>query len=377
MIGLIHDTLKLVLMGSKVTLLPYLPVEREDYMADGIHLSETAQVAQFEHFLTHLRSNPIVTVVIHQGAGRKRPQGEALAGNPKKLAGSDTPIGTGSFTEPIDVDAIDGVNHLGLARGAESDTLLMDLSRPPPVIMVPPVAARLPETLIEIRDRVVSLEREGVLFQRAVADLNFEQVSNCELVDTALNNNNASTVIIDNLVKMECTAGGDAKAVVEELCTLLGQDAANVKAAYYLKLGKLPETDCHFKIKAIFSSVDAAIAFRVLASKTRRETQSEPWKSSYISNDPTKSTRVRIEIMKQIGAALSKQPSLVGIDFFVTRYDAKPVLVQKKGTKIIRRLGYMESIQKFGHMVKDEQLKVARKIGGKQFENRFFLNFGI
>ena len=77
--------------------------------------------------------------------------------------------------------------------------------------------------------------------------------------------------------------------------------------------------------------------------------------------------------MKQIRTALSKQPSLVGFDFFVTRYDAKPVLVQKKGTKIIRRLGYMESIQKFGHMVKDEQLKVARKIGANNLRTVFSL----
>ena len=377
MLPLIHDTLKLVLMGSTVTLLPYLPVATEDFMTDGTHLSEQAQAAQFDHFIMYLRLNPIGVLVTQQGGGRKRPQGEALAGTSKKLAVSDSPIGTSFSGEPFDVDAIEVVIQPGSTRRAQSDTLLMDLSRPPPMFGVPVATARLPETLIEIRDRVVSLERDGLVFQGAVAELNLEQVSNCELIDTALNNNNANVVIIDNLLKMGNTANGEAKEVVEELCTLLGQELTNVKAAYYLKLGKNPEADRHFKIKAIFSSVDTAIAFRVGASKTRRENKTEPWKTSYISNDPTKSTRVRIEIMKQIGATLAKQPSLAGFEFFVTRYDTKPVMVQKQGAKIVRRVGYVETIQKFAHLLQNDQLKVARKIAGKQFEGRFFLNFGI
>ena len=371
MIGMIHDTLRLVLLDSAVVIIPYMPVTADDFDPDGIHLNEIAQETQYEHFMAFFRQKQVDPKPL----GRKRQQEEELVGTTKKLAVNDGSLGIASQLEQL--DNIEVVPQPGSSRAPLSDTLLMDLSRPPPSIRTSFIPRQLPETLVEIRDRVVALEQDGLTIKSAVADLNIEQVSNCELIDTAINNGNGQVVIIDNLLKFGDTGKYEAKKIVEELCTLIEQDPGVVKAAYFLKLGKLPEMGRHFKIKAVFTTVEAAIGFRVEASKTRRESEIEPWTSCYISNDPTKSTRVRIEILKRIGAALAKQPSLVGFDFFVTRYDAKPVLVQKKGVKIVKRMGYMESIQKFGHMLREDDLKVAKKIAGKQFEGRFFLNFGI
>ena len=103
----------------------------------------------------------------------------------------------------------------------------------------------------------------------------------------------------------------------------------------------------------------------------------EPWVTSYVSNDPTKSTRVRIEVLKQIGACLSSHTSMAGTNCYVTRYDARPVLVHKRGEKIIRRMGYFEAVDKFSHMLTVDNLKTARKIAGKQFEGHFFKVFGV
>ena len=234
-----------------------------------------------------------------------------------------------------------------------------------------------PETLADIRDRLVSLEREGVVVQGAIAELTRENMLNAEQIDTALNSSNAHVVIIDNLLKLSDTASSDAKDVVEELCSLLDMDKDLVKAAYFLKLGKAPEITRHFKIKAVFVSSDAAIAFRSGASRARREISVEPWVSSYVSNDPTKSTRVRIEVLKQIGTRLGSYQSMAGTNCYVTRYDARPVLVHKRGDKIIRRMGYFEAVEKFGHLLSADHLKTAKRIAGKQFEGRFYKVFGV
>ena len=294
----------------------------------------------------------------------------------KKTVGLGVELGVAPDAEMIEINLSQESNAIpGGSRVPISDTLLMDLSRPPPAIRLRPI--RAPETLVEVRDRVVLLERDSSVLQTAITDLGLGTLLNAELVDVALNTTNNHVVIIDNLKKLEGTANAEAKEVVQELCTLLGKDIGIVKAAYFLKMGKLPEVGRHYKIKALFVSTDEAIGFRAEASKARRETEVEPWVTSYISNDPTKSTRVRIEILKQIGARLSKEASLAGFTFFVTRYDPKPVLVYKQGVKIIRRLGYLEAIRKFGHMLTSDHLKLARKIAGKQFEGRFFINFGF
>ena len=377
LLGTIHDTLKLVLLGTGVVVMPYLEVKVENYESDGIHIDESSQALQFTHYLNIFASEKLGEPMIK--SGRKRPLGTAVESSSKKvLSVREEPglddISMAEQSNPIEVVVV--VEQPGASNVMSQDPLF-DLSRPPPSISVSAANVRVPETLSDIRDRLVALEHVGVFVQGAIAELTRENLMNAELIDAALNNNNAHVVIVDNLLKISDTANSEAKIVVEELCSLLDLEAATVKAAYFLKLGKAPEISRHFKIKAVFVSADAAIAFRSGASRARRETKVEPWVTSYVSNDPTKSTRVRIEVLKQIGARLSEHSSMAGTICYVTRYDPRPVLVHKRGDKILRRMGYVEAIDKFGYMLSPDHLKTARKIAGKQFEGRFFKVFGV
>ena len=377
LLQIIHETLKLVLLGSGVVVMPYLEVAVKDFESDGIHINQTSQAIQFDHYLKILIAEKLGEPKAK--SGRKRTISAAVE------SGSKRPV---TATDNLGVDDINVMEHApsievnvvveqpGTTKTVQQDPLF-DLSRPPPSLT--PVAAHLhaPETLAEVRDRLVSLEREGFRAQNAIAELTRENMLNSELIDTALNNGNAHVVIIDNLLKLSDTANSEALVVVKELCTLLDLGENTIRAAYFLKLGRAPEATRHCKIKAIFVNTDAAIAFRSGASRARRETVVEPWVTSYVSNDPTKSTRVRIEVLKQIGTRLSSHQSMAGTNCYVTRYDARPVLVHKQGDKIIRRMGYVEAIDKFGHMLSQDHLGTAKRIAGKQFEGRFFKVFGV
>ena len=377
LLGTIHETLRLVLLDSGVTVMPYLEVRIEDYESDGIHINESSQALQFVHYLNIFISEKLGDLVAK--TSRKRPIGGTIDSPAKRSLPTEDRSDLGDISvmnqpTPIEVEVV--VAQPGTSNVTSQD-LFFDLSRPPPPRSTGAAHVRAPETLTDVRDRLVALEREGVSVQNAIAELTRENMLNAELTDSALNSTNAHVVIIDNLLKLTDTAGSDAKVVVAELCSLLDLDENSVKAAFFLKLGKAPERTRHFKIKAIFVDADAAIAFRSGASRARRETSVEPWVTSYVSNDPTKSTRVRIEILKQIGTHLGGHPSMAGTNCYVTRYDARPVLVHKRGDKIIRRMGYVEAIDKFGYMLTPEHLKTARKIAGKQFEGRFFKVFGV
>ena len=373
----IHDTLKLVLLGTGVTVMPYLEVKNEDFESDGIHINEAAQALQFAHYLNIFVAEKLGEPLAK--TGRKRQISVTVDSDSKRPVTVADSLGLDNISvmeqsPPIEVNVI--MEDPGTLTVMPWDPLF-DTSRPPPSITPRVVHLHAPETLADIRDRLVSLEREGVAVQGAIAELTRENMLNAEQIDTALNSSNAHVVIIDNLLKLSDTASSDAKDVVEELCSLLDMDKDLVKAAYFLKLGKAPEITRHFKIKAVFVSSDAAIAFRSGASRARRDISVEPWVSSYVSNDPTKSTRVRIEVLKQIGTRLGSYQSMAGTNCYVTRYDARPVLVHKRGDKIIRRMGYFEAVEKFGHLLSADHLKTAKRIAGKQFEGRFYKVFGV
>ena len=380
LLNTIHDTLKLVLLGTGVVVMPYLEVKVEDFESDGIHINESSQSLQFTHYLNILIAEKLGEPLAK--SGRKRPIGVTVDSSSKKQVTDTDNLGLNDINvmdqaPPIEVEVV--IEQPGTSRDRTEDPLfdLFDLSRPPPSISPGVAHLHAPETLADVRDRLVSLERDGFAVRSAIAELTRENMLNTEQIDTALNGGNAHVVIIDNLLKLSDTASSEAVVVVQELCTLLDLEQSTVKAAYFLKLGKAPEKTRHIKIKAIFVSTDAAIAFRSGASRARRETSVEPWVTSYVSNDPTKSTRVRIEVLKQVGIHLSGHPSMAGTNCYVTRYDARPVLVHKRGDKIIRRMGYIEAVDKFGHMLTGDHLRTAKKIAGKQFEGRFYKVFGV
>ena len=99
--------------------------------------------------------------------------------------------------------------------------------------------------------------------------------------------------------------------------------------------------------------------------------------NTYVSNDPTKGTKVHIEILQQL--AKSAQGTVEGRDaeILVSKFEARPMLLFKRGGRIYKRLIYSEALLKFGRLVRPEAYELARKIAGRDYEGRMGVVFGI
>ena len=220
-----------------------------------------------------------------------------------------------------------------------------------------------------IEVRLTNLEMQNVKLAR-------EMVSNYELTETALNRINVASVIIDCLPFGRSNSNDPAVKVVRELVEALGGPKDDVLQAYFLNVGNPPPRGCFAKIRAIFSSERSAFDFRSEATAARRR-RDLPWVNTYVSNDPTKGTKVRVEILQQL--AKSAQGTVEGRDaeILVSKFEARPMLLFKRGGRIYKRLIYSEALLKFGRLVRPEAYELARKIAGRDYEGRMGVVFGI
>ena len=203
-----------------------------------------------------------------------------------------------------------------------------------------------------------------------------EMINNYELTETALNKTNAASVIIDGLPFGTYNSNQPAVKVVGELIETMGGPVATVRLAFFLAGGVPPSHGTFARIKAIFDSAESAFEFRSRATAARRRRE-DPWTMAYVSNDPTKGTRVRIEILQQLAKAAQTTVEGRGSDIIISKFEVRPMMIFKKSGKAYRRLPYTEALQRFGRLVDPRDFELARKIGGREYEGRMEAVFGI
>ena len=87
----------------------------------------------------------------------------------------------------------------------------------------------------------------------------------------------------------------------------------------------------------------------------------------YVSNDPNKSTRVRICVLQAMAKRLAPLPANSGKTIFVSRFDVRPQLCFKFAGRVEKRFDYVTAIEKYRSVLTEEDKVAARKVAGKTF----------
>jgi hypothetical protein len=201
--------------------------------------------------------------------------------------------------------------------------------------------------------------------------LAYEMMCNWEATDTATNRLNLNVVIIDQIPKTDFE---EAKDVAAKLVMSTEVESSNLAAAFFLP-GPVDEK-VHPRIRIIFRNNDSAFQFRAAAFRERKA-GSEPWKSMFVSNDATKATKVRMEILKRIGDLIKDDQIAKDQEIFVNKFEAKPMLLFKKDRRVVKRIPYPEAIRRWGRKLTRTDLTLARKIAGRELADRFYSMFGV
>ena len=209
-----------------------------------------------------------------------------------------------------------------------------------------------------------------------VSRLEMAMITNYELTETALNKTNAASVIIDCLPFGPENRNDPPFDVVGDLVKALGWSGSHVGYAHFLSGGQTPPRGTFARIRAVFSSERSAFNFRSEATAARRRNEL-PWAKTYVSNDPTKGTKVRVEILQQLAKAAQGTVEGKNAEIVVSKFDARPMLLFKHGGRITKRLAYSESLFRFGRLVRPEAYELARRIAGREFEGQMEVVFGI
>jgi len=201
--------------------------------------------------------------------------------------------------------------------------------------------------------------------------LHLRTAKQAELLDSHSNTLNLNVVMISGIpVSLFRADDGDlprVKTVIDRLIKFTPLLTSGVKFATYAKYIKHPG-DKLPNVKAFFINSDTALAFRDAANKLRIA-KKEFWASIYVSNDPTKSTRVRICILQAIAKRLAPPPANAGKTIFVSRFDVKPQLCFKFSGRVEKRFDYVAAIEKYRSVLKPEDKEAARKVAGKTFSD--------
>jgi hypothetical protein len=199
--------------------------------------------------------------------------------------------------------------------------------------------------------------------------LHLRTAKQAELLDSHSNTLNLNVVMISGISSsLFRVAEGElprVKTVMDKLIKFTPLLTSGIKFATYAKYIKHP-IDKLPNIKAFFINADTALAFRESANKLRIE-KKDFWASVYVSNDPTKSTRVRICILQAIAKRLAPLPANAGKTIFVSRFDVKPQLCFKFSGRVEKRFDYVAAIEKYRSVLKPEDKEAARKVAGKTF----------
>ena len=234
---------------------------------------------------------------------------------------------------------------------------------------IPPGPRREIPTTASMESRMARVELSN-------ARVETEMVANYELTETALNKINAASVIIDCLPFGRTNSNDPPVRIVRELVVSLGGSESHVAQAYFLSGDPSPSRGSFAKIRAIFSSEKSAFDFRFEATAARRRSE-HPWENAFVSNDPTKGTRVRIEVLQQLAKVARATVEGKSADILVSKFEPRPMLLFKCGGKVYKRLVYSEALSRYGRLVGPQAFELARRIAGREYEGRMGVVFGI
>ena len=203
----------------------------------------------------------------------------------------------------------------------------------------------------------------------------YEHMVQWEAIDTNTNKHNTNVVIVDCVPKSN--HGSSAVDVAKLLIRNLEMPPHTLKIAFFAPMGSIAKPGNFPRIKIILTGSDDAYEFRSRAFEKRGQKRS-PWDATYVSNDVTKSTRVRAEILRRIGDKI-KPTEGRGFEIYVSKFDIKPVLIFKDQVRkmVTKRTPYVECIERWGKLLKAKDLEVAKKISGKDLGKRFEVMFGV
>ena len=197
-----------------------------------------------------------------------------------------------------------------------------------------------------------------------------------EAIDTNSNKHNNNVVIVDCVPQIGNQKGVSAMDVAKLLLRNIDLQPQALKVAFFIPMGSSTKPGNFPRIKIIMAGSEDAFEFRNRAYEKRTHKRA-PWVDCYVSNEVTKSTRVRAEILKRIGDKI-KNTEGKGCEVYVSKYDIKPVLIFKDGGKTVtKRIPYVECIERWGKLLKAKDLELAKKIAGRDLGKRFEVMFGI
>ncbi|MBF0209109.1 MAG: hypothetical protein HQK53_19800 [Oligoflexia bacterium] len=161
--------------------------------------------------------------------------------------------------------------------------------------------------------------------------------------------------------------------------------AIKVKEIFEQKLATVPKiTESEFRIRSIYLIPVPEIAgvfqdFRLVCAddkdaieirgrviKARKE-KMPGWEDVEVTNDPVKSTRVRIFLLQAIVRRLREMEVNKNIEILVSKFSDNPSIVFKSNGKVTNQIGFVESIQKHGKIVSSDEINKARRIAGRAY----------
>lgn len=120
-------------------------------------------------------------------------------------------------------------------------------------------------------------------------------------------------------------------------------------------------------------SIEDAVEIRQRILKAK-EAGNMVWNEVEVSNDPVKSTRVRISIMQ----AIARQINRVGDqEAVVTKFIDSPTLIIRNSGRVIKNLSYVDSILQYGEKLSPEDIEKGMKIAGRSYQGQMENNFLI
>ena len=228
----------------------------------------------------------------------------------------------------------------------------------------------------QVRVTNTDMEVRMTQVEKQSGKLIMEMITNYELTETALNKINATSVIIDCLPFGSDNSNDPPVEVVRDFVVSLGGSESHVAEAFFLNGGPTPSRGTFARIRAIFSSEKSAFDFRMEATAARRR-RVMPWANTFVSNDPTKGTRVRIEILQQLAKAAQATVEGKDADILVSKFEPRPMLLFKRGGRVYNRMNYSEALIRFGRLVAPQAYELAKRIAGREYEGRMDVVFGI
>ena len=337
----IHESLRYELAGAtNIKVLEHLAVQPEEFVPDGIHLNEGACYKQFVH---------ISGAMLEARTPRTAKRAGTWAEDIEAASASKRPTVHNDVAHDLNSSMSGrGKNYRGRTRG------------------------NLTRTGASGNDSSSEMDKWKEAVNGNLKGLNFESVCVWESADVSTNKHNLHVILLDQVPKAKYVEAIDVAKLLAEGA---GLEKEAVTAAFFLP-GKT-DNKSYPKMKVIFTNSSQAYKFRTSGFAKRKQGQ-QPWKTLYLSNESTKSTRVRVEILKRIADIVKKEATFEkDLELIVNKYEPRPMILLKKDNKILRRITYVDALKRWGGQLSAKDLELAKRIGGKEYDGRFQSVFGV